>query len=107
MIILILVAIIIILGGLLLFGRSKSTLVIKDEPIKDEPIKEINLGKIYILDSKNPFKNQLQVMPVEIKNGYVKYKLISLDGCQFTFDSFDSESCKSFSYLYKQEINNT
>lgn len=104
MVIFVLVLVIVILSCLLLLGKVKPAPI---PVIKDKPIKEINIGQVYVLNNGgDPFKNKLRVEPLEIKDGFVKYKFLTLGLTKFERDEFTSESCETFLLVFKQEVNN-
>lgn len=87
---------------LLLFSKTKFIPVIKNKP------KEIQIGKLYYLNNYgDPFKERITVIPVEIKNGFVKIQRISSGSFKFSNDVFDSMPCDVFLMVHKLDLNET
>lgn len=78
----------------------------KDKTLKH--LKEIQIGKLYYLnDYGDPFKERITVVPVEIKNGFVKIQRISSGSFKFSNDVFDSMPCDVFLMVHKLDLNET
>jgi len=79
----------------------------RNQQPKNKP-KEIQIGKLYYLNNYgDPFKERITVIPVEIKNGFVKIQRISSGSFKFSNDVFDSMPCDVFLMVHKLDLDKT